>query len=109
MTVPDYTGSAGGADQSRRFLFDNADIRGESVRLERAYREILAAHQYAPGVGRLLGEFLAAAVLLSSNLKFEGKLILQADETIPFHVLQKIMYTSQTVGFYDITLAVIQK
>lgn len=45
----------------------------------------------------------------SSARKFEGRLIIQADETIPFHVLQKIMYTSQTVGFYDITLAVIQK
>ena len=45
----------------------------------------------------------------SANRRFEGKLIVQADETIPFHVLQKIMYTSQTVGFYDITLAVIQK
>jgi biopolymer transport protein ExbD len=44
-----------------------------------------------------------------SSRKFEGRLILQADETIPFHVLQKVMYTSQTVGFYDITLAVIQK
>ncbi|MEP7028290.1 MAG: biopolymer transporter ExbD [Candidatus Eisenbacteria bacterium] len=44
-----------------------------------------------------------------SSRKFEGKLILQADESIPFHVLQKVMYTSQTVGFYDITLAVIQK
>ena len=45
----------------------------------------------------------------SAARRFEGKLIVQADETIPFHVLQKIMYTSQTVGFYDITLAVIQK
>jgi molecular chaperone Hsp33 len=64
-------------DQSRRFLFEHADIRGESVHLGAAYREILAIHQYADGVGRLLGEFLAASVLLSSNLKFEGKLILQ--------------------------------
>jgi biopolymer transport protein ExbD len=44
-----------------------------------------------------------------SARKFEGRMILQADESIPFHVLQKVMYTSQTVGFYDITLAVIQK
>ena len=64
-------------DQSRRFLFEHADIRGETVQLDEAYREILAIHQYPGGVGRLLGEFLAAAVLLSSNLKFEGKLILQ--------------------------------
>ena len=66
------------ADESHRFLFEEADIRGESVRLGAAYREILAIHQYAPGVSRLLGEFLAAAVLLSNNLKFEGRLILQA-------------------------------
>ena len=45
----------------------------------------------------------------SSARRFEGRLIVQADESIPFHVLQKVMYTSQTVGFYDITLAVIQK
>lgn len=66
------------ADQSHRFLFEDADIRGESVRLGKAYRDILAIHQYAPGVSRLMGEFLAAAVLLSNNLKFEGRLILQA-------------------------------
>lgn len=65
-------------DQSRRFLFEDADIRGESVHLDTAYRDILALHEYAPGVGRLLGEFLAATVLLSNNLKFDGKLILQA-------------------------------
>jgi molecular chaperone Hsp33 len=64
-------------DQSQRFLFEHSDIRGESAHLDSAYREILALHQYADGVNRLLGEFLAAAVLLSSNLKFEGKLVLQ--------------------------------
>jgi molecular chaperone Hsp33 len=64
-------------DLSRRFLFEDADIRGECVHLDTVYREILDIHQYAPGVSRLLGEFLAAAVLLSTNLKFEGKLILQ--------------------------------
>jgi molecular chaperone Hsp33 len=58
-------------------LFEEADIRGEFVRLDSAYREILAIHQYPTGVSRLLGEFLAAVVLLSTNLKFEGKLVLQ--------------------------------
>ena len=77
MTRPDTAASQGETDRSRRFLFDDADIRGESVCLERAYQEILAVHQYAPGVSRLLGELMAAAVLLSGNLKFEGKLILQ--------------------------------
>lgn len=64
-------------DCSRRFLFEEADVRGETVHLDTAYREILAIHEYAPGVSRLLGEFLAASVLLATNLKFEGRLTLQ--------------------------------
>ena len=66
-----------GQDSARRFLFERADIRGEHVRLARSYGEILDLHQYAPGVARLIGEFLTASVLLSTTLKFEGKLILQ--------------------------------
>jgi molecular chaperone Hsp33 len=65
------------SDTSLRFLFEEADVRGETVHLDHAYGDILAIHQYPPGVSRLLGEFLAAAVLLSTNLKFEGRLTLQ--------------------------------
>lgn len=65
-------------DRAQRFLFEEYDIRGETVHLDRAYREILAIHQYPPAVSLLLGEFLAAAVLLATTLKFEGKLVLQA-------------------------------
>ena len=66
------------SDLSQRFIFDDADIRGETVHLDGALQDILAVHQYVPGVSQLIGEFLAAAVLLSTTLKFEGKLILQA-------------------------------
>lgn len=66
------------SDISQRFLFDDDDIRGETVHLDKVLSDILAVHQYAPGVSRLIGELLAAAVLLSTTLKFEGKLILQA-------------------------------
>ena len=65
-------------DVSQRFLFDDADIRGETVHLGTAFEEIIALHKYPPGVNQLMGEFLAAAVLLSTTLKFDGKLILQA-------------------------------
>jgi molecular chaperone Hsp33 len=65
-------------DRSVRFLFDNADVRGETVHLESSLKDLLDTHQYAPGVASLLGEFLAAAVLLSTTLKYEGKMILQA-------------------------------
>lgn len=65
-------------DRTQRFLFEEADIRGEIVQLDDSYRDIIAIHQYAPGVSRLMGEFMAAAVLLATTLKFEGKLVLQA-------------------------------
>ncbi len=79
---PDNPGAntqpADNVDRSLRFLFELADVRGQTVHLDSAYRDIVSIHQYAPGVSRLLGEFLAAAVLLSTTLKFAGKLILQA-------------------------------
>lgn len=65
-------------DRTQRFLFEESDIRGEIVQLDASFRDILATHQYAPGVSRLIGQFMAAAVLLATTLKFEGKLVLQA-------------------------------
>jgi molecular chaperone Hsp33 len=65
-------------NETRKFLFEQADIRGELVQLGTAYSEITAIHQYPPAVGELLGEFLCAAVMLSTTIKFEGRLILQA-------------------------------
>lgn len=65
------------SDTISRFIFDNTDVRGEHVRLEKSYQDILNIHHYPPGVAILLGEFLAAASLLSATIKFEGSLILQ--------------------------------
>lgn len=65
-------------DLLQRFIFEDADIRGEITRLEHSYQDILSNHQYPEVVAHLLGEFLAAATLLSATLKFEGTLTLQA-------------------------------
>lgn len=65
-------------DQIQRFIFENADLRGVLVGLEHSYHEALARHDYPPAVQSLLGEMLAAVGLLSSTLKFEGRLSLQA-------------------------------
>lgn len=65
-------------DLLHRFLFDDCDVRGELVTLGDSYREVLSHNPQAPAVHRLLGEFLAAVSLLSSTLKFDGKIILQA-------------------------------
>lgn len=65
-------------DLLHRFLFDDCDIRGEIVTLSESYREVLSHNPQPPAIHRLLGEFLAAVGLLSSTLKFDGKMILQA-------------------------------
>ncbi|MCP3907576.1 MAG: Hsp33 family molecular chaperone HslO [Oceanicoccus sp.] len=64
-------------DQLQRFIFDNTDIRGEITRLDKSYQDTLANHNYPEVVAHLLGEFMAAATLLSATLKFEGTLTLQ--------------------------------
>lgn len=66
------------SDQSQRFIFDNTDIRGELVRMEQSFQQVISHHHYPEPVIHLLGEFMAAAALLSSTIKFEGTLILQA-------------------------------
>ena len=64
-------------DDSYRFLFENADIRGETVILDNVLKDLLATHEAGPGVQKLLGEFAAATVVISNNLKFDGKVVLQ--------------------------------
>ena len=66
------------SDYTQRFLFDNTDVRGEWVGLERSYAEVLAKHAYPEPVAQLLGELLAAAALLVGTLKFDGLMVLQA-------------------------------
>lgn len=65
------------SDTCQRFLFSNADVRGEVVRLTQSYTDTVNNHAYPPAVSHLLGEFLAAAVLLGSAIKYEGRLVLQ--------------------------------
>jgi molecular chaperone Hsp33 len=65
-------------DLLNRFIFDDCDIRGELVTLSKSYQEILEHNVYPPAIQMLLGEFLAAVGLLSSTLKFDGMIILQA-------------------------------
>ncbi len=66
------------SDQIQPVLFDKLDIRGVLVGLETSYQQVLELHDYPPLLQRVLGEMLAAVSLLSSTLKFDGRLILQA-------------------------------
>jgi molecular chaperone Hsp33 len=67
-----------------KFLFDGLPVRGMIVRLTDAWTEILrrresnnATGAYALPVRELLGQMTAAGVLMQSNIKFNGALILQ--------------------------------
>jgi len=65
-------------DQIQRILFDDIDVRGVVTSLEQSYQDIIALHNYPPVIEQVLGQMLAAVTILSTNLKFNGKLILQA-------------------------------
>jgi molecular chaperone Hsp33 len=65
-----------------KFLFDGLPVRGLLVRLTGDWREVLerreAAQDAFPApVRELLGEMAAAGVLMQSNIKFDGALVMQ--------------------------------
>lgn len=67
-----------------KFIFDGQPVRGILVRLTDTWTEILARRAsntstgaYAKPVREMLGEMVAAAALMQSNIKFDGALVLQ--------------------------------
>jgi molecular chaperone Hsp33 len=60
------------------FQIEQQPVRGRLVRLGPALDEILTRHDYPPPVANLLGETCALAALVGDSLKFEGRLIVQA-------------------------------
>jgi molecular chaperone Hsp33 len=65
-------------DTRQRFLFDDTHIRGEVTTLSESFQSIQQRQNYPPVVTAILGEFLAAASLLSATLKFNGIVSIQA-------------------------------
>lgn len=74
-------------DTLTRFMFEHAEVRGESVRLDATWRAVLARHPYPEPVKKLLGEMMAACALLAATLKFEGALIMQMQGSGPVTLL----------------------
>ena len=65
-------------DCLRRFLFEDLGVRGEWVRLEKSWQDAKQHQVLNAAVESQLGQALAATVLLSATIKFEGAMILQA-------------------------------
>ena len=74
-------------DTLQKFIFDNAAVRGEFVEISDTWREVQARHSYPPAVKTVLGEMLAAAALLSANLKFNGSIIMQVHGDGPIKLM----------------------
>jgi molecular chaperone Hsp33 len=65
-------------DLAAAFQIEGWPVRGRIVRLGETIDAILSAHAYPEPVAALLGEACALAALVGSSLKFEGRLIVQA-------------------------------
>lgn len=74
-------------DNLQRFTFENAPIRGEIVRLDATYRAVLDRRAYPAPVRDVLGEFMAAAALLTASIKFDGRLLMQVQGGGPIKLL----------------------
>lgn len=74
-------------DTLQKFIFDNAAVRGEFVEISDTWREIQQRNAYPAPVKTVLGEMLAAAALLSANLKFNGAIIMQIHGDGPVRLL----------------------
>jgi molecular chaperone Hsp33 len=60
------------------FQIESQPARGRIVRLGAVVDDILARHAYPEPVANLLGEACALAALVGASLKFDGRLIVQA-------------------------------
>lgn len=75
------------ADMLQKFLFESGSVRGELVELSGTWQHILSRSDYPRAVKTLLGEMLAAAALLSANLKFNGAIVMQIHGDGPVRLL----------------------
>lgn len=80
MTAPRH-------DSLHRFLFERMPVRGQLVHLDASWQAVLEHCEYPPLVRDLLGQAMAASVLLASTLKFEGGLTVQIQGEGPVHLL----------------------
>lgn len=74
-------------DCLHRFVFEQLPIRGHIVHVDSAWRALLEHRDYPAVIRDTLGEAVAASVLLTATLKFEGMLTLQLQGNGPMHLM----------------------
>jgi len=65
------------SDKIHRFIFDSYGIRGELVELESSVQSMLDKHNYPVAIADLLHQVAAVSIMLTTTLKFEGKMSVQ--------------------------------
>jgi len=68
-------------------MFENSPVRGELIEISEAWQQVQSRRLYPAVVSTLLGEMMAAAALLSANLKFDGAIIMQIHGDGPVQLL----------------------
>jgi molecular chaperone Hsp33 len=74
-------------DCLHRFVFERYPIRGHLVHLDAAWRALIEHREYPDGIQSLLGEAVAASLLLAATIKFDGVLSLQLQGDGLVHLL----------------------
>src|SRR6201996_6226971 len=64
-------------DCLHRFVFEHYPIRGHLVHLDAAWRALIEHREYPNAIRDILGEAVAASLLLAATIKFDGVLSLQ--------------------------------
>ena len=87
-------------DLAAAFQIEGWPVRGRLVRMGPAVDTILSAHDYPEPVAALLGEACALAALVGSALKFQGRLIVQAQGDGPVRYVVADYDTAGTLRGY---------
>ena len=70
-----------------RFVFEHYPIRGHLVHLDASWRALIEHRDYPHAIRSLLGEAVAASLLLAATIKFDGVLSLQLQGDGVVHLL----------------------
>ncbi len=74
-------------DALTRFVFEFAPVKGGIVQLTETWKAVQSHANYPAPLKKALGELLAAAALLTSNIKFEGSMVLQLHGNGPVRLI----------------------
>ncbi len=77
----------GTQDSLHRFVFESTAVRGELVFLDASWRAVLTGRNYPPAAQAVLGDALAASVMLTGTLKSHNVLTLQIQGPGPVRLL----------------------